>query len=228
MKASKRAPSERSKLRRAQILDAAKHCFARVGFHSTSMAQIAAQAQMSVGQIYRHFRSKEALIEGIVQADIAQQLSFLEGAPVQRLLDALAAGPSELHGAGSLADRSYLALMLEIVAEAARNPKVREIVISSQRHGHLTIKKRIEQETPGLWPPGELDLRLRLISALSQGVATQMLLDRRAPSAALLRHVRQLAKRLLTFEGGNEPSPQPGSTGCGEDRPTVERPPHRG
>ncbi len=90
----KRGPSERSKLRRAQILDAARHCFARVGFHSTSMAQIAAQAQMSVGQIYRHFRSKESLIEGIVQADIAQQLAFLEGPPAQRLLDALAAASS--------------------------------------------------------------------------------------------------------------------------------------
>ena len=202
MKASKRAPSERSKLRRAQVLDAARHCFARVGFHSTSMAQIAAQAQMSVGQIYRHFKSKESLIEGIVQADIAQQLSFLEGPPAQRLLDALAAGPTELHATG-LSDTAYLALMLEIVAEAARNPKVREIVISSQRRGHLAIKKRIEQETPGVWPPGELDLRLRLIGALSQGVATQMLLDRRAPSAALLAHVRRLAKRLLTFEGGS-------------------------
>ncbi len=93
--------------------------------------------------------------------------------------------------------------MLEIVAEAARNPKVRKIVISSQRRGHLEIKKRIEQESPGTWPPGELDLRLRLISALSQGVATQILLDPLAPSAALLQHVSRLATRLLTFEGGS-------------------------
>lgn len=207
MNRPKRGPSERSKLRRVQILDAAKHCFARVGFHSTSMAQIAARAQMSVGQIYRHFRSKESLIEGIVQADIAQQLAFLEGPPAQRLLDALAAAPPDLHPSSGLPDAEYLALMLEIVAEAARNPKVRKIVISSQRRGHLEVKKRIEAESPGTWPPGELDLRLRLISALSQGVATQILLDPLAPSAALLQHVSRLATRLLTCDAGDDTWP---------------------
>src|ERR1700722_21012560 len=82
--------AERSKLRESQILEAAKHCFSRVGFHSTSMAQIATQAQMSVGQIYRHFPSKESLIEGIVREDVARQLSLLNEASEQTVVEMVA------------------------------------------------------------------------------------------------------------------------------------------
>ena len=82
--------AERSKLRESQILVAAKHCFSRVGFHSTSMAQIASQAQMSVGQIYRHFPSKESLIEGIVREDVARQLSLLNEASDQTVMEMVA------------------------------------------------------------------------------------------------------------------------------------------
>src|SRR5579862_3607008 len=80
---AKTTPSraDRAKLREQQILDAAKACFSRIGFHSTSMAQIAAQAQMSVGQIYRHFAGKEALIEGIVQEDVSRQLALMQQTP---------------------------------------------------------------------------------------------------------------------------------------------------
>ena len=116
--ASSRA--ERSKLRESQILVAAKHCFSRVGFHSTSMAQIATQAQMSVGQIYRHFPSKESLIEGIVREDVARQLSMLNEAPEQSIVEMVA--PTSKKDIVDAAGSYHLALMLEIGAEAARPP----------------------------------------------------------------------------------------------------------
>jgi AcrR family transcriptional regulator len=192
--------SDRSKLRVQQILDAAKHCFSRVGFHSTSMAQIAAQAQISVGQIYRHFPSKESLIEGIVQEDIARQLSIMNATPDTDVVDALTAMTQNKAISSAVSNPKHLALMLEIVAEAARNPKVRDIVISNQRRGFTALKKRIESAQPGVWPPGELDVRLRLVSAIVQGVVGQMLLDRRAPTAALLAWVQTLAAQLLVIK----------------------------
>ena len=51
--------------RRSQILDAALVCFAKRGFHQTSMHDISAEAGISVGLIYRYFENKEAVISAM-------------------------------------------------------------------------------------------------------------------------------------------------------------------
>lgn len=51
---------------RARILAAARALFDSRGFHQTPMAELAAAAQVSVGQIYRLFKGKEDIIEAIV------------------------------------------------------------------------------------------------------------------------------------------------------------------
>ncbi|HCN8485381.1 TPA: helix-turn-helix transcriptional regulator, partial [Escherichia coli] len=45
----------RHKQRQDEIINAARRCFRRCGFHAASMSQIASEAQLSVGQIYRYF-----------------------------------------------------------------------------------------------------------------------------------------------------------------------------
>lgn len=191
---------DRAKLRRQQILEAAKRCFARIGFHSTSMAQIAAEARMSVGQIYRHFHGKEALIEGIVEEDVALQLQTLQSSLKTAATDLVAAVKGRVDANPPVVDRAYIALMLEIAAEAARNPKIRTMVGASQRRGHVLLKKRIESIRPGAWPPGELDIRLRLIYAVVQGVFIQTVIDPRQPSEKLLSRLWDLTRQLLTPE----------------------------
>ena len=47
--------------RREQIIAAALACFARAGYHATTMADVAAQAGVSKGTPYLYFESKEAL-----------------------------------------------------------------------------------------------------------------------------------------------------------------------
>ncbi len=51
--------------RRTQILNAAIACFARCGFHQTSMHDISREAGISVGLIYRYFANKEAVISAM-------------------------------------------------------------------------------------------------------------------------------------------------------------------
>jgi len=198
--AKKTSPSRAalSRLRRQQILEAAKRCFARIGFHSTSMAQIAGEARMSVGQIYRHFQSKESLIEGIVEEDVALQLQALQSSLKTAATDLVAAVKGRVNAKPPLVNRDYIALMLEVGAEAARNPKIRTMVSASQRRGHALLKKRIESIRPGAWPHGELDIRLRLIYAVVQGVFTQMAIDPRQPSEKLLARLWDLTRQLLT------------------------------
>lgn len=54
--------------RRAQILDAAMICFARSGFHRTTMQEIVQQAELSPGAIYLYFSSKEEIIAALANA----------------------------------------------------------------------------------------------------------------------------------------------------------------
>jgi len=51
--------------RRRQILDGAARCFARNGFHATSMQDVLKEAGLSAGAVYRYFSSKEELIAAI-------------------------------------------------------------------------------------------------------------------------------------------------------------------
>ena len=71
--------------RRRQILDAAVRVFARQGFHSTRVADIADEADVAYGLVYHYFDSKEnvldelfrqrwsLLIEAIKEADAGSQ-----------------------------------------------------------------------------------------------------------------------------------------------------------
>src|SRR4051812_5124644 len=51
--------------RRDEILRAAEACFARQGFHQTTIADVIAESGVSAGGIYGHFASKEGLIQAI-------------------------------------------------------------------------------------------------------------------------------------------------------------------
>jgi TetR/AcrR family transcriptional regulator, repressor of fatR-cypB operon len=50
---------------RAAILDAALHAFAERGFHGTNVPDIAKAAAVGVGSMYRHFESKERLVNAV-------------------------------------------------------------------------------------------------------------------------------------------------------------------
>lgn len=62
--------SERPRLRapdrRAGIIDAARHEFARKGFKGAGMAEIAARANCSEPMLYKHFESKHALFAAVL------------------------------------------------------------------------------------------------------------------------------------------------------------------
>jgi AcrR family transcriptional regulator len=58
--------------RRRQILDGAAVCFARNGFHATSMQDVLKEADLSAGAVYRYFSGKEELIGAIVEEVLGQ------------------------------------------------------------------------------------------------------------------------------------------------------------
>lgn len=109
--------------RRDQIVEAAKTSFRRHGFHAASMAEIAQGSQLSVGQIYRYFANKDAIIEEIVNRIIASKMQRLEnlGDHINLIAGTLAARTLFQQPGESETDHM---LMLEVTAEATRNPVV--------------------------------------------------------------------------------------------------------
>jgi len=111
--------------RRDHILDAAEQCFARAGFHRTTVQGICKEAGVSPGALYVYFDSKEALIAGICERDrsaFAERLATLADAP--DFLQAL----RELGEHYFMHQPAYKSLLcIEIGIESTRNARVGEI-----------------------------------------------------------------------------------------------------
>jgi TetR/AcrR family transcriptional regulator, repressor for uid operon len=109
--------------RRARILDAAERSFCRSGFHRTTMQDVAAEAGMSPGNLYRYFPSKDALVAGLCERDrlnLGREFSEL-GATGGDFLEAFRAlGRKHFEQANTAKAK----LCLEIWAEATRNPAI--------------------------------------------------------------------------------------------------------
>lgn len=64
--------SEIRKVSREKILSAALELFAKKGFHATSISQIAKKAKISKGLMYNYFKSKDKLLDEIIQQGFAE------------------------------------------------------------------------------------------------------------------------------------------------------------
>ena len=108
--------------RRERILEAAERVFAARGFHVATMQDVADGAGMSAGNLYRTFPSKEAIVEGLCARDQQERAAnFAKVGQVESVMAAFAAGLRE-HVVSR--PRAKARLMVEIWAEAARNPAI--------------------------------------------------------------------------------------------------------
>ena len=111
--------------RREHIVDAAERCFARAGFHRTTMQDICKEAEVSPGALYVYFANKEDLIAGICErdrAEFAERFAQLAGSP--NFLESL----EQLGNQYFEEEPAYKRLMcIEIGLESTRNARVGEI-----------------------------------------------------------------------------------------------------
>jgi len=109
--------------RQETILRAACEVFVRDGFHAASMKDICAAAAMSPGSVYRYFRSKDDLVQAMIDSDQARWMAAMDALPADGGLLAALEALAEL-GLRDLENRGFLNLWVETAAEAARNPGV--------------------------------------------------------------------------------------------------------
>ncbi len=182
--------------RRQQILDAACDCVRQAGFHGASMADIAKAAGLSVGQIYRYFENKEAIIAAIVAQDLAEmreKFAEMESHP-GTLVDVIADHLPE--AVDKCFDPRRAALVLEVLAEAARNPKVAAIVRSADDQERAFAEAMMERSRKPEWSEAEFRARGEVLGMLFDGMVMRAVnhpdTDRLALAGVLGATVRQL------------------------------------
>jgi TetR/AcrR family transcriptional repressor of uid operon len=185
--------------RQQHILDAALRCVRRAGFHGASMSEIAAEAKMSVGVIYRYFANKEAIIEAIVANDLADmraKFAEWEELPDDRLLDSLLDTLELAIEHKYTGDNSALAL--EVLAEAARNPRVAAIVHDAdtqERELGRGLCCRIMPTTDD----GQVAATGEIIGMIFDGMMVRAISNPDIDRKALLAKLRQVMRLLFTL-----------------------------
>jgi AcrR family transcriptional regulator len=176
-----RVTEEHLEARRRQILDAAVACFARDGFHRTTIPDIAREAGLSAGAMYRYFESKDELIEAIADERHARERELLES--VRGIADpaeALAALAQEFFRLLDDPDeRLRRRVGVQVWAEALRNPAILALVRrgSGQPLAELTRVVRDAQRAGQL--PAELDptATARVLMSAFYGLVLQQAWD---------------------------------------------------
>jgi AcrR family transcriptional regulator len=167
--------------RREQIIAAGLACFARSGYHATTMADIAAQAGLSKGTPYLYFAGKEALFLALheewdcgagqrVEAAIAALPDADRGSP-RRVLHAVATGVV----AHVTAAPQTCRVLLEARAQAAHSPAIAAAVRASDARAHQQLEQLIAAGvSAGEWPEGtDPVLAARLFTAGLYGLMAQ-------------------------------------------------------
>lgn len=184
--------------RRQQILDAASDRVRQSGFHGASMADIAKAAGLSVGQIYRYFENKEAIIAAIVAQDLAEmreKFAELESRPGD-LLDVIGAHMPE--AIDKCYDQRRSALVLEVLAEAARNPKVAAIVRAADAQERALARTMLERSRKPEWTEAEFVARSEMIGVLFDGLVMRAVNNPDADRAALMKIFQATLKSILS------------------------------
>jgi AcrR family transcriptional regulator len=189
--------SPRVNARRRQVLDAAIRCFRRHGFHATSMAEIAAEAAMSVGHIYRYFTSKNEIIQAIVRQDTEETLANMAELEARGddLYQAVIEGVDEKDEAAL--DRDRAALILEVRAEAARNPVVAAVLEAADRELRSNFARILAKAKPEGWTDSDLAARIELMALMFDGIPVRIVSHPDLDRAALFAMIRQTFAALL-------------------------------
>jgi AcrR family transcriptional regulator len=185
--------------RRQQILDAARVRFTRNGFHATSMQDVIAEAGLSVGAVYRYFKSKDELVTAIagqvvteVTAEIGAAAEHEPPLSVDQAMRRLVEGLEP-----RLGPDGAFRLALQVWAEAMRNPTlaafVQEVYLTVR--ARMTVLVRRAQDAGHLPPDADADAMGSALFGMLLGYLLQQTLTGTPDRETFLAGVRGLLTR---------------------------------
>ena len=183
--------------RRAEILEAARRCVARSGFHQASMQDICAEAGMSPGNLYRYFPSKEAIIAAIAERDRAEVGAELGAAQFTDNFFATFEALARHH----LVERSAddVGLCTEMVAESRRNPAIARIMQDFDKdvRARLIAMLRAAAERGDIRSDVDFDGVVTMLIVIADGVWWRRAVDPAFDAEAVLPIFMDLTRHML-------------------------------
>ena len=173
--------------RRERLLEAAADLFAARGFHEVGIDDIGAAAGITGPGVYRHFTSKQALLESLCDRTMDRMLGLAQGsADLERLVD--------LHVDLVVSERALIGVWVR--EQRALADDVRGSLRRRMRDYELIWRRALSPRRPDLESP---ELALTVGSALAMLNTTSLIESPLQPAdrAALLRRLA-LAALLVT------------------------------
>ena len=181
---------ERQKQRQDEIITAARRCFRASGFHAASMSQIASEAKLSVGQIYRYFSNKDAIIEEMIRRIIDSRIEGMQDKTVVEGMPHARAGRQTIN-----ADDD--ALMLEMSAEATRNPQVAAMLTAAEARMFSNACAHLKKQFPHL-SDEHIRCCVEITAVMIEGTIYRRLTPLNVPSEQLEPIYQNILNMLFT------------------------------
>ncbi|AMO50729.1 TetR family transcriptional regulator [Enterobacter sp. FY-07] len=185
----KTSQEQRHQQRKDEIIAAARRRFRTSGFHAASMSQIALEAQLSVGQIYRYFASKDEIIEEMIRRIIDYRIAEMENKTETSHL------PEALAWRHSLSPDDD-ALMLEMAAEATRNPQVQAMMIEADARMFENACNYMQSRHPHL-STERIRCCVELLAALMEGTTLRCLTPQKCDPTQLQLLYQEISTMLF-------------------------------
>ncbi|MFD3314386.1 TetR/AcrR family transcriptional regulator [Streptomyces sp. NPDC058694] len=201
-----RVSQEHLDARRRQILDGAARCFARNGFHATSMQDVLKEVDLSAGAVYRYFSGKDELIAAIVTEVLGGIRGAFEEAARQTpppppdvlvgrvMTQVLGLGGGGKFGLSWDGEASFPRLMIQVWTETLRDSELSQVL----RTGFVTVRAAWVKVVEGYQEAGLMradipaDHVARTMIAAAQGFAAQQALFGSAPVEVIQDGLRGL------------------------------------
>lgn len=154
---------------------------------------------MSVGHIYRYFINKEAIIAGIVQQNVDDALASFsqiehESTDIQATLIACAD-----RGVDKARDPDHAMLMIEVKAEAARNPKLAAILQAADAEIRTHLSRVLKRAVAEDWTQADVDMRAEMLVLMFEGLPLRIIANPDLDREALVRMMRQMLACILQW-----------------------------
>jgi AcrR family transcriptional regulator len=162
-------------------MDAAVACFAREGFHRTTMQDIVAETGLSAGAIYRYFPAKEDIVAAIAAEHHTREAAVLDGAEADTEAGDVLRDLARV-SLGRLSDpreQRWRRVTIQLWGEALRDERVMRIVRSGLDEPLDIIAALLRRgQQDGSVPAGiDPHSAARVCAAIFQGLVLQQAWD---------------------------------------------------
>ena len=185
--------------RREEILEAASQCFIEKGIHKANMQEICRVASLSPGQLYRFFKSKDAIILALAEQErqaVAGLIEYIRNNEAN-VASALRTIVSDL--IPEITDSTYARMSIEFVGEAGRNEEVANLFIKIEKDLRMCLEEAIKtsQKTGSVKKSVDPPSATTVILSLFDGLSVRSSFETIKNKKKLTKTVQELIRALL-------------------------------